>query len=192
MNKLGRLPGVGNGNLLQCSCLENSMDRGAWRTTIHGVIKSRTQLSDWAHRWINLSIRIFFFLFMKRYCTAYFPSFDNLPSNLMITQLFIVSKKMETWSKSVGKIEEKGWLKNYKVFINSIKFLKKHNQTSLDEKSFFFSKSQWKPSAKEIRLFLTVLKGIKIQQWLLPEQNEEQLLTPHWIILFNTIFLIIF
>ena len=27
---LGRLPGVGNGNLLQCSCLENSMDRGAW------------------------------------------------------------------------------------------------------------------------------------------------------------------
>ena len=38
----GRLPGDGNGNLLQYSCLENSMDRGAWQTTVHGVAKSRT------------------------------------------------------------------------------------------------------------------------------------------------------
>ena len=34
--------GVGNGNLLQYSCLENSMDRGAWQTTVHGVAKSQT------------------------------------------------------------------------------------------------------------------------------------------------------
>ena len=39
-------PGEGNGNLLQCSCLENPKDRGAWQATLHGVIKSRTQLSD--------------------------------------------------------------------------------------------------------------------------------------------------
>ena len=32
---LGRSPGVGNGNPLQCSCLENPMDRGAWRTIVH-------------------------------------------------------------------------------------------------------------------------------------------------------------
>jgi len=31
-----------NGNSLQYSCLENSMDRGAWQATVHGVIKSRT------------------------------------------------------------------------------------------------------------------------------------------------------
>ena len=37
---LGRSPGEGNGNPLQCSCLENSMDRGAWRATVHGVTKS--------------------------------------------------------------------------------------------------------------------------------------------------------
>jgi len=37
---LGRSPGVGNGNPLQYSCLENSMDRGAWRATVHGVAKS--------------------------------------------------------------------------------------------------------------------------------------------------------
>ena len=42
---LGRSPGVGNGDPLQYSCLENSMDRGAWQTTVHGVSKSRTQLS---------------------------------------------------------------------------------------------------------------------------------------------------
>ena len=39
---LGRLSGEGNGNPLQCSCLENPMDRGAWRATAHGVTKSRT------------------------------------------------------------------------------------------------------------------------------------------------------
>ena len=41
-----RPPGGGNGNPLQYSCLETSMDRGAWRATVHGVAKSRTQLSD--------------------------------------------------------------------------------------------------------------------------------------------------
>ena len=43
---LGRSPGERNGNPLQCSCLENPMDRGAWRATIHGVAKSGTKLSD--------------------------------------------------------------------------------------------------------------------------------------------------
>ena len=43
----GRSPGEGNGNPLQYSCLENSMDRGTWRTTVHGVTKSRTRLRDY-------------------------------------------------------------------------------------------------------------------------------------------------
>ena len=38
----GRSPGEGNGNPLQCSCLENPMDRGAWRATVHGVTESET------------------------------------------------------------------------------------------------------------------------------------------------------
>ena len=41
-----RSPGEGNGNPLQHSCLENSMDRGAWWATAHGVANSRTQPSD--------------------------------------------------------------------------------------------------------------------------------------------------
>ena len=40
----GRSPGGGHGNLLQYSCLENPMDRGAWWPTIHRVTKSQTQL----------------------------------------------------------------------------------------------------------------------------------------------------
>ena len=42
----GRSPGEGIGYPLQYSCLENSMDRGAWQATVHGVTKSRTQLSN--------------------------------------------------------------------------------------------------------------------------------------------------
>ena len=39
-----RSPGDKNGNALQYSCLDNFMDRGAWRATVHGVVKSRTRL----------------------------------------------------------------------------------------------------------------------------------------------------
>ena len=44
--RLGRSPGEGNSYPFQYSCLENSMDKGAWRDTIHRVTKSWTQLSD--------------------------------------------------------------------------------------------------------------------------------------------------
>ena len=38
----GRSPGVGNGNPLQYSCLKDSMDMGAWQSTVYGVAKSQT------------------------------------------------------------------------------------------------------------------------------------------------------
>ena len=43
--RLGRSPGGGNDNPLQYSCLENSMDKGACQTIVHGVAKSQTWLS---------------------------------------------------------------------------------------------------------------------------------------------------
>ena len=48
IRSLGRedSPGEGNGNPLQYSCLENATDRGAWRASVHGVTKSRTQLTN--------------------------------------------------------------------------------------------------------------------------------------------------
>ena len=42
----GRSPRKGTGNPLQYSCLENSMDRAAWRATLHGVAKSQAPLTD--------------------------------------------------------------------------------------------------------------------------------------------------
>ena len=43
---LGRSPGEGNGNPLQYSCVENSMDRGAWQATVHGVAKESNTTLD--------------------------------------------------------------------------------------------------------------------------------------------------
>ena len=55
-----RCPGGGHGNSMQCSCLENPMDRGAWRATVHSVAQSQTgmkQLSTYAcNRFIILFI----------------------------------------------------------------------------------------------------------------------------------------
>ena len=50
---LGRSPGGGCSNLLQYSCLENSMDRGAWWATVHRVAKSQTQL-----KWLSTYARV--------------------------------------------------------------------------------------------------------------------------------------
>ena len=70
MGDLGSIPGLGrpsgerHSNPLQYSCLENPMDRGAWKAVVHGVKKIRTQLSDLAqHRTEHLigsGIKIFF------------------------------------------------------------------------------------------------------------------------------------
>ena len=46
---LGRSPGIGNGNPLQYSCVENSMDTGAWQAMVYEVSKSRTGLSMHRH-----------------------------------------------------------------------------------------------------------------------------------------------
>ena len=50
---LGRFPGVENGNSLQNSCLENSMDRGTWRVTVHGV-------TSIVHNWAHMCTRILY------------------------------------------------------------------------------------------------------------------------------------
>ena len=58
----GRPPGKGNGNLFQYSCLENPMNRGAWRATVQRVAKSQTRLSTctYTHTHINTNSFLFF------------------------------------------------------------------------------------------------------------------------------------
>ena len=52
----GLIPGGGHGNPLWYSCLENPMDRGAWRDTIHRVAKSQTQLKRLSTHAYNVRI----------------------------------------------------------------------------------------------------------------------------------------
>ena len=55
----GRSLGGGHGHSLQYSCLENPMDRGAWRATVHGVTKSQTRLKR-----LSVHARISAFMFV--------------------------------------------------------------------------------------------------------------------------------
>ena len=66
--ELERSPGEGNSNPLQCSCLENPMDRGAWRATVQGVTKSPTQLKQLSTaQYRNHLTQSFFFSFSFYY-----------------------------------------------------------------------------------------------------------------------------
>ena len=66
---LGITPGRRNGNPLQYSCLENSMDRGAWWATVHRVAKSQTQMSNFTSLHFNCTIALesAFLLFLFDY-----------------------------------------------------------------------------------------------------------------------------
>ena len=74
----GRSPGEGNGTPLQYSCLENPMDREAWETTVHGIAKSRTRLSDFTFTVILKFLiifdkrpQIFIFQWIPKTCGLY-------------------------------------------------------------------------------------------------------------------------
>ena len=54
---LGRSSGAGNGNPLQYSSLGNSVDRGAWWATVHGVAKSQTRLSMHVQAELHIKIK---------------------------------------------------------------------------------------------------------------------------------------
>ena len=76
----GRSPGEGNGHLFKYSCLENSMDRGAWWATSHRVKKSQTRLSDFTF-FLLLSLKthspIMAMLFLSNKINNYFPISAN-------------------------------------------------------------------------------------------------------------------
>ena len=70
----------GQGNPLQYSCLENLLARGAWWTTVHGVAKSQTQLSNLVcmHTYISIYVHVYimniyisFFIFFHYYLSPY-------------------------------------------------------------------------------------------------------------------------
>ena len=63
----GRSPGEGDGYSLQCSCLENPMNRGALWATVHGVSEIRTQLSDQTHTHKNQEVGLTIYQIYQRF-----------------------------------------------------------------------------------------------------------------------------
>ena len=80
----GRSPAEGNGNPLQYSCLENPVDRVSWWAAVHGITKSQTQLSDWAHTRHQQCIR----LPLAQYSRPYLPWSSNRVGLKMYRILF--------------------------------------------------------------------------------------------------------
>ena len=84
-----KLPGERNGNLLQYCCLENSLDRGAWRATVHGASKNQTQLSNWARMNMHACVNYLYILEIKPLSVASFANTFSR-STCCVFILFIV------------------------------------------------------------------------------------------------------
>ena len=82
----GRSPGEGNGNPLQYSCLENSMDGGAWLAIVHGVTKSWTRLSH--------------------FTSLHFTSLSQAPGRCIVTCLHVGG----LWKKQKNHLNMKSWI----------------------------------------------------------------------------------
>ena len=96
----GRSPGEGNGNPLQNSCVENSMDRGAWLATVHGFSKSRTRLMT------NINLYQLFQKFLKNIkhpqTHFYRPAFGaSLLAEMVKTLPAMQENEFDPW---IGKI----------------------------------------------------------------------------------------
>ena len=99
---LGRSPEIGNGNPLQYSCLENSMDREAWWTIVHGAIKSWTRLfsqhSDKGHVHISTPLANLFSRHVLPFSEAKVQSLygNTITQNLWDTVKAVLREKFIT------------------------------------------------------------------------------------------------
>ena len=133
----GRSPGGENGNPLQFSCLDNSMDRGAWWATVHRVAKSQTWLSNWARIHIPLGrgpqafwhweliswktdfshghrVRDGLGTIQGHYicCTLYFHYYYIVIHNAIMIQLSIMENSREPWvCFPAARRSRRGWWK---------------------------------------------------------------------------------
>ena len=98
---LGRSSGGGSGNPLQYSCLENPLDRGAWRAIVHGIAKSQIRLSDRAHTRIQAPWRPGSHLT----CLPLYAHYSHCaePSRFPVT-VYLVNGQMNKWNYSLWQI----------------------------------------------------------------------------------------
>ena len=97
----GRSSGEGNINALDCSCLENPMDRGAWWATVHGVIKIRAQLNTYHCRTYYIILVFMCIWVCPRSSVLSISNFTNEnPHQNLLSQLpkpLILIKDKDSW-----------------------------------------------------------------------------------------------
>ena len=84
---VGKVPGEGNGNPVQYSCLENPMDRGTWRATVHSVTKSQTRLKRLSSHSTMPILEIAFLLQlgMRKQKSAFFPESKKKQKEILLS-----------------------------------------------------------------------------------------------------------
>ena len=119
----GRSPVVGNGNPLQCSCLEDSMDRGAWQATVHGVAKSQIWLSTTQQEHIVMGAGLTRGTLCCLICTSlldlgsmpsyYFPDYWTMDScsAFLIPSVCLEKRDKHIWLPSLW-----GWVTEREIF----------------------------------------------------------------------------
>ena len=118
-----KIPGEGNSNSCQYSCLENSTDRGDWRAIVHGVAKSQTQLSDF-HFHFSLVAQIVKILWLQCRRPGFNPWVGKIPwRRKMATHSSILAWKIP-WTEETGGLQSvesqksgsTEWLKKKKMY----------------------------------------------------------------------------
>ena len=103
IRELRRSPGKGNGYPLQCSCLENPMDRGAWWATVHGVGNSQTWLSDiWARQSTSQ------FLKKERRIEGWGGVLEERTGRENVAKGKSVERILDSWEEQEGRLERQG------------------------------------------------------------------------------------
>ena len=97
--------GVGNGNSLQYSYLDNSNGRGAWQATVHGITESWTQLSDWLYIYIYyIYVCIYIYIVYLYYIYIQFCQYSQ------ITHFHLQHMRGTSSFKDTRNIICHGWL----------------------------------------------------------------------------------
>ena len=133
---LGWSPGEGHGYPLQYSYLQNSMDRGAWQATVHGVSKSRTWLSDWHFH--------FYFMYSR------YQSFVG----------YVIYKYSYPWTTQLWTVQ----VHLYVNFLFSFYFLEQANPEGVGFFFFIFKTFFFKVNVYQVLLDPSLVDSIDVEQ----------------------------
>ena len=143
---LGRSPGEGNGNPLQYSCLENSMDRGAWRATVHRLANR--------HNWAtNTQYRGLFSLRQKKWFrhSFYFPV--PLASNFFLWCYPYALPHLSVSPKPFPLIKSYCWERN-KLILSEVQIAHQSWYTASPRGIFFYEEEKKRLKQKKWKAVL--------------------------------------